>query len=123
MIRMAANSEAKRIPVAGPLLALVTVLALVVAYSYMIRARRTARIDALKSYLKGEADCRLLGSKYLDMSAKEEAEACKSAEGSEQRNQHLFNVSYYKKLANISYSVAESNAGMIQKLNHELNKP
>lgn len=103
------------------LLGLATGFVVVAACSYVAGVRRTARINAIKSYAKGERDCRLLVSMYLVLAAKEQAEASKPDLGSELQNRHLSNVIYYRKMAEYSYRIAESNAQMIKELKHKLN--
>ena len=120
---MTAKSKANRIPVVGVLLAFVALSGLVATCFYVHKSRRIAQANAILSYSKGEADCRLLGSRYLDLAAKEQAEALKSEEGSKQRAEHLAAAMFYKKMADNSYRIAESNAEMAKKLNHSNYKP
>jgi hypothetical protein len=120
---MMANRETRRIPIAGPLFAIMISFTVVVAWIYAVDARRTTRLNAIKSYSKGEADCRRLESLYLDLATKERDEASKLPDGSIQKEKFIYDFNYYKELAQNAHRIAESNADMVHKLKQLTNTP
>ncbi len=79
-------------------------------------ARRAARSRAIVSYAKGEADCRDLSAGYLEKATQAGVQASTFAPGSEEWNERMANVAYYRKMSEDATRIANSNAEMVRML-------
>ena len=84
----------------------------------LLHSRGSARRPPapIESYAKGAADCRSLSILYLEQAADAEVEVAKLSPGSEQWNEQIANVAYYRRMAENASRIANSNAEMVRRL-------